>query len=159
MGSTANEPLRTAIVVLFRNPDRLSAPAPPSARTFAPSHRLRPGSRGTACRKPHRRFTPSRRNQTSITPEGLMRLRTITERPSCFPHKAESLVTERVHTRATGECVCKMDVEAFDPGRHTARGDLMAQRFDGVPLREVRLMRPPIRGRQLGVLGEPVRHL
>ena len=46
-------------------------------------------------------------------------------------------------------------VKALDSARHAARGDLGAERLDGVPLREVRLVRAQVGSRELGVGLQP----
>src|SRR5690606_41180437 len=49
-------------------------------------------------------------------------------------HQLEGLVAERIDPGADGEPVGEVNVQAFDPRGHAARGDLVAERLDGVTL-------------------------
>ena len=50
-------------------------------------------------------------------------------------------------------------VQALDPVGHAAAGEVGPQRFDRVPLGEIRLVRAPVGRGQLRVRGKPVGHV
>src|SRR6184192_912630 len=116
--------------------------------TQSPPGRIGPPLSGHSLPYPRRGFTSTRdpievfAHPDQLSHHAARVLRGAVARgPPVRLKELKRLVTERIDAGADGQRVGDVDVQALDAARHAARGDLVAERLDGVPLGEVRLVR------------------
>jgi len=69
----------------------------------------------------------------------------------------QCFVAERIHPGTLGQRMRDQHMQTLDPLGHATAGKRCAQRLDCIALRQVGLVRPPVRRGQLRILLQAVR--